>query len=240
MIFYTLGGIPVVVMWSIWAESVITWLGFDTETARIGRLYAIPFNIKAIVLGINLCLNEFLLFTHHETYSTISQTIQFVTQLIPIILIATTTQLRDLTTLGYIQLGVALLYLTGNWIFVVSQGWLNEYWEGLCHSWAMKVRVWEDEDCGMIVCQTIYSTTLFLVSRSLCGWVGLSVSWSVGPVGIVGFAVCAGCSRRRGKKLFTRRYCLLAREYILFSLELSNSLSPLEFTQPSKNNCMFL
>jgi hypothetical protein len=143
IIFYTLGGIPVVVMWSIWAESVITWLGFDTETARIGRLYAIPFNIKAILLGINLCLNEFLLFTHHETYSTISQTIQFVTQLIPIVVIATLTTtkspFRDLTTLGYIQLCVALLYLTCNWIFVLYQGWLNEYWEGLCHSWAMKV-----------------------------------------------------------------------------------------------------
>jgi hypothetical protein len=181
ILFYTLGGIPVVLVWSLWAESVISWLGFDEETARLGQAYAIPFNLKAMVLGINLCLNEFLLFANHETYSTISQTIQFVTQLIPIVLIATMTNLRDLSTIGYIQLCVAMIYLSGNWIFVLYQGWLQDYWEGLCHSWAMKVCdvVGADGFCRL------HDSKEFHVRGWLAGWLAgcLSVQdrlWTFG------------------------------------------------------------
>jgi hypothetical protein len=141
ILFFCLGGIPVVVFWNFYTESTILWLGFDAETARMGQEYAIPFNIKAMILGINLCLNEFLLVTDHEGFSTCSQTVQFVTQLIPIVLIATVTHIRDLGTIGYLQLAMAVVYVFCNWIAVIAKGWLNEYWEGLTMSWAIKASV---------------------------------------------------------------------------------------------------
>jgi MatE len=88
MIFYLVGGIPQVLLWSHFAEPAILWLGFDAETARMGHLYALPYNLYKIALGVQQCFNEFLLFTDHEGFSVASQTIQFVVQTMVVVGVA--------------------------------------------------------------------------------------------------------------------------------------------------------
>jgi hypothetical protein len=88
MIFYIVGGIPQVLLWSHCTEPAILWLGFDAETARMGHLYALPYNLYKIALGLQQCLNEFLLFTDHEGFSVASQTVQFAVQTMVVVGVA--------------------------------------------------------------------------------------------------------------------------------------------------------
>jgi hypothetical protein len=140
IIFYTLAAIPGVIIWSIWAEEAILWLGFDEETARLGQGYAYPLLAVVIFGGVDACLHEFLAIMDHEKYSTIVQILHFASETLAVVVMAAAGW-KDLVVIGIVQAFMGFLMMIANFSIVAYKGWLDEYWEGLALTLSLRVSI---------------------------------------------------------------------------------------------------
>jgi hypothetical protein len=138
MVFYALGAIPVIILWSLVTEEAVLWFGFDQETARIGQGYAYSYTVIELIRGVGYCLHSFLDFSDHEYYSTVVQVSDIVGQLV-VVIVLPVSGCKDLVLIGIAQVAVTLFMTVGNFVYVTYRGWLDDVWEGLVKTNAFKV-----------------------------------------------------------------------------------------------------
>ena len=142
IMFYVLLAIPITILWIACTKDVILWFGFDEETAHVGQLYAIPFNLYNMLRGVDACVREYLNFDGHEYYSLGSDVVQCIIHLITFVGLGSkgsALHIDDLAVIGYVQFSLEVVFLVGKYYFIVELGWLDRYWDGLIDTSAFKV-----------------------------------------------------------------------------------------------------
>jgi Na+-driven multidrug efflux pump len=139
IIFYILGSLPGVLIWSFLTDETVLWFGFDEETASLAQGYAFPYLAIELFSGIDGCLHEFLDITDHEKYSTVVQILHFALQTIAVIVLATAGGTKDLMLIGTAQAYIGLMMMVANYAIVLYNGWLDDYWGGLALTLSLKV-----------------------------------------------------------------------------------------------------
>jgi hypothetical protein len=138
-----MGGLPMLLIWSVYTESAIVWLGFDAETAALGQSYALPYNVYHLILGIDLCLKTLMACTtDHEYTSLVMQTCQQASHVLVIVIMAWHPfgiQTTSLVWIGWVQVLTGLMVTMMNYGVAIQRGWLDEYWEGFVTTAAWKV-----------------------------------------------------------------------------------------------------
>ena len=138
-ILYVVGCIPIVLLWSFLAEDTILWLGFDSETARIGQGYMVAYSIIETIDGVEDCLHSYLDFSDHEYYSTAFSLIGYSSDLLLFLSMGVFGQ-HDLVKIGIIQIFMQIFILVLNFAIVSYKGWIDEdVFEGLFKTNAFKV-----------------------------------------------------------------------------------------------------
>ena len=143
ILFYVLFAIPIAILWIARTKDVILWFGFDEDTAHIGQLYAIPFNLYNMLTGVDACIREWLNFDGHEYYSLGCGVVQCIIHLITFIGLGSkgsALHIDDLAVIGYVQFSLEVVFLVGKYYFIIEFGWLDRYWDGLIDTSAFKVR----------------------------------------------------------------------------------------------------
>jgi Na+-driven multidrug efflux pump len=140
VICFAIGALSLVLIWGLCSKPTILWFGFDEETARIGRSYAVPYMFNRTLYGIDMCLQKFLVFHGYENYCLVSQAIQFSTQAVLVLFLAGVAGSRSLPAIGWWQAFGMLAFASANFSLVVSRGWLKSYWGGSFDVQALKVR----------------------------------------------------------------------------------------------------
>ena len=138
IIFYIIGSIPGIAIWSFLTESAVIWFGFDQETASMAQNYAYPFLATVVFEGIDSCMHEFLDITGHEKYSTFVEILHFAFQAAAVIVMAAVGY-KDLVLIGIVQCFIAFLVAVANFALVLYMGWLDNYWEGLVLTFSLRV-----------------------------------------------------------------------------------------------------
>jgi hypothetical protein len=142
IIFFLLGTIPGMLIWSFLTERAVLWFGFDQETADIGQAYAYPFLAGSIFSGLDGCLHEFLDIMDHEKYSTVVQILHFAFQTVAVVVMATAGY-TDLVFIGIVQAFIGFLMMIANFSNVIYRGYLDDYWEGLVLTNSLRVSMLE-------------------------------------------------------------------------------------------------
>jgi hypothetical protein len=137
-VFYTLGAIPIIVLWSFYAETAILWFGFDEETARIGQGYAYSYTVIECISGVGDSLHVFLDCFDHEYYSTVVSTFHSLAYVV-VVIVVPAMGYKDLVLIGVVQVFVTLFFTIANFWYATYRGWLDDVWEGLFRTNAFKV-----------------------------------------------------------------------------------------------------
>jgi hypothetical protein len=131
------------VLWSLFTEPAIVWLGFDAETAALGHSYALPYNVYHMILGIDLCLKTLMACTTDREYTSLAMQIGQQASHVLVIVIMTWhpfgIQTTSLVWIGWAQVIIGLMVTMTNYAVAIQRGWLDEYWEGFVKTAAWKV-----------------------------------------------------------------------------------------------------
>jgi hypothetical protein len=139
MIFYVLGTIPGIVLWSFLTEEAVLWFGFDEQTAQMAQQYAYPFLIMTLIQGLDSNLLEYFNVTDHEKYCTIYYVTSFAAGTLALFFIVVLGW-KDLVLVGIVQTFVSFVFMAGNFTFGKYMGWLDDCWEGLVSTLSLRVR----------------------------------------------------------------------------------------------------
>lgn len=139
IIMYTVFAIPSIVIWALYTENAVLWLGFDQETAALAQRFVYPWLGMYTFEGLESCLYGFLDTTGHEKFSTGIQLLyEFLdTGLVAFMILVVGT--KDLVFIAIMQAFLGLLMTLACLAYTVYRGWLEEYWGGLFESFSLKV-----------------------------------------------------------------------------------------------------
>ena len=140
VLLYTFFSIPSIVIWAIYMEEVVLWLGFDQETATLAQRFVYPWLGMYMFEGIESCLYGFLDTTGHERFSTISQLLVRMIDACAVIIMVLAVGTNDVVFIAIVQAFLGLIMTLACVAYVVYQGWLEDYWKGLFESVSFKVR----------------------------------------------------------------------------------------------------
>ena len=139
-ILYSVTTIPTIIVWTIWTEDAVLWFGFDKETATISQEYAYPFLVQLFLKGFNHGIHGFLSAMGHERYSTVAQIVYYGLECLGVV-VAISSGVKDLQVIGIVQTFLGLVMSVLNIIYVLYQGWMDQYWEGLFLTLSLRVRL---------------------------------------------------------------------------------------------------
>jgi MatE len=137
-ILYSVMTIPTIIIWSIWTEDAVLWFGFDKETAMISQEYAYPFLVQLFLGGFNHGIHEFLSAMGHERYSAVAQIVYYGVECLGVV-IAISSGVKSLQVIGIVQAFLGFVMSILNVLYILYQGWMNEYWEGLVETLSLRV-----------------------------------------------------------------------------------------------------
>jgi len=139
-IFYVVLSIPFIVMWYYVIEDAILWLGFDDETAKIGRSFAIPMMFSLLLDGVTDVIHALLDVTDREVLSSVLVAIGEIVATLTLLVLALVFN-PTLETVGYMFLVISAIYLVSTITLFLATGWYRRYYCGLFGSFALKVSV---------------------------------------------------------------------------------------------------
>ena len=137
-ILYSVTTIPTIIVWTIWTEDVVLWLGFDKATATISQEYAYPFLVQLFLGGLNHGIHGFLSAMGHERYSAVAQIVYYGVECLGVI-IAITSGVKSLQVIGIVQACLGIVMSLLNVSCILYQGWMDQYWEGLVLTLSLRV-----------------------------------------------------------------------------------------------------
>lgn len=138
IILYSIGFAPFMVIWALYMDSAIRWFGFDEVMAQIGKSYTYIVIFDLWLDGVGEAIHELLDVGGLEKYSTLIGGIEEVVAFITVLLVAIFGD-PDLNTVGFIQFGMGILFLSINIVIIVRKGWHLPYKEGLIGTFALSV-----------------------------------------------------------------------------------------------------
>ena len=139
ILFYFLGSIPGILLWSFLTERAVLWFGFDLETAQLAQLYAYPCLAASIIWGLDNFFLEYYNVVGHEKYCTVYEIARPAANALAVLIIAVLGY-DDLVVIGVVQAFLSLLFLAWNFSLGKYLGWFENCWEGLARSLAFRVR----------------------------------------------------------------------------------------------------
>jgi hypothetical protein len=140
MILFVLTYIPFIFMWWFVIEDAVMLLGFDRETAEMGKSFAIPYLFAGLVHGLSRSVQNLLDCIDHEVMSTIIVGIGELCGTIAIFLVLYFVPGSTLQTVGVIYACSTLTAFVISILFIHQKGWIRRYYCGLFGSFALKVR----------------------------------------------------------------------------------------------------
>ena len=146
IVFSILFQIPGMIIWSFYTYSTVIWFGFDENTAVIAQNYTYSILVYLMAEAINECFLAFFDVIDHEKYVTIFSVISACTTS-GILVAMASFGVSNLVAIGLAQTLVTLTLLFVNIIFIVNQGWLDDYSEGLVKTSGLNVSK------GTVVCK---------------------------------------------------------------------------------------
>lgn len=138
LIFYTIGSLPGILIWTFYTKQTVLWFGFDEETAIIAQNYAYPFLAGTLFHATGEVMDAYLEIKGHER---ISMWVELGSQTIATLSVLAMAMmgLKDMFLIGTIQVTVDLLLTAVFVVYVLYKGWLDECWEGLAQTSGLKV-----------------------------------------------------------------------------------------------------
>lgn len=136
---YILISIPIIIMWYFLVEDTFYLLGFDEETAQIGKSFAIPFMFGYMVRGVLKCVHSLLDVTGRQLVSTILVAVWEGTYTISLLIYALYWS-PTLEAVGLLYLIILCFMLWANVTLIIMKGWYAPYYSGMFGTFALTVR----------------------------------------------------------------------------------------------------
>jgi hypothetical protein len=127
---FTVGMVPVGVLWSYVTEQTFLWLGFDAGSAELAQQYAYIQVVLEWVTGVGYCLHLFLDVIGHERYSTYLNLAFGVGQTLGVVVQSLAGQ-NSLIYVGLCRTVFACSHVLASSFFAICCGWLDEYTNGI-------------------------------------------------------------------------------------------------------------
>jgi len=133
LMLYGIGYLPCVVMWAFCMDKVLMFLGYDDNIAEVGRQFAIPYAVAALLHGIGTGFQYMLDVVGHEMESTWMTAITEVGTTSVVAVFLCWERLfphANLVSLGYVYALCSCVYFFSILITIRKRGWLEEHMEG--------------------------------------------------------------------------------------------------------------
>ena len=138
IVFGILFQIPGFILWSVYMYDTIIWFGFDEQTAIIAQNYAYSILLYLMAETINECILAFFDVIDHEKYVTIFSMIRACVSSGVLVAMASF-GVSNMVAIGLARTLVEITLLFANIIFVVNQGWFDDFSVGLVKTFGLKV-----------------------------------------------------------------------------------------------------
>lgn len=121
VILYTIFFIPFMLIWAAYMDAALRWMGFDEETVSIGRSYNYILIVDLLMDGLGEAVHGLLDVGGHEKFSTVIGASEEVAATMTLLFVALSSK-PDLVTVGLIQFGIGMLFLTLNVWIILRKG----------------------------------------------------------------------------------------------------------------------
>jgi Na+-driven multidrug efflux pump len=129
MTLYTIGIIPIAIIWSLLSRETLLWLGFDDTTAQMAQDFAYLQVMLEWVTGIDYCFHLFLDVTGHEKYSTVTMFIYNIGQTLGVV-VPVLAGKKGLIWVGVCRVAFSILLVFGNGVIILFLGWIEPFSQG--------------------------------------------------------------------------------------------------------------
>ena len=144
-VLYVIAYIPFAIMWVLFLDDAIAWLGFDAQTVEMGQQYGYLLLVDSLVDGVSESIHALLDVSGRENYSTaigsIEETLAFLLVLAWGFAGAPTILVGKLFSLGVIQFVMGIIFLTSNVVIIWRKGWFKPYIGGMFGTFALSVSI---------------------------------------------------------------------------------------------------
>jgi hypothetical protein len=133
MLLFVAGCIPFILLWSFHMDQVLLFLGYDAETAEMGRQFVIPYAVGKPFAGICSGFRIMLDVVGYEvqsTYLTLIEEVSFTVIVAVFLCWRSMFPNANIGGLGYVFLICDVGYLLAVLSVIHFNGWLQEYMEG--------------------------------------------------------------------------------------------------------------
>jgi len=139
ILFFTAFYIPLLIMWDFIIEDLIVFLGFDQESAQIGKAFAMPYLFGEFIKGVSNCIHAVLDVTDHafaSTFLTSAGDILKTLVLLTAILLDHQLTLRQAGFFYVLSDSVMFVFSA---LFIHRKRWISEFYSGLFGTFAGRV-----------------------------------------------------------------------------------------------------
>jgi hypothetical protein len=134
LLLYSIGSIPVFLVWSTLAGPITLWFGFDEVTAELATSFAFSQVALEYMSGLGYCMHLLFDLTGHErfgSFTTLFLKLSQTTGVIMPLFVGQTT----LGSIGIWRLGLSMFSMMFSAIVASSAGWFRPFREGLLTGW---------------------------------------------------------------------------------------------------------
>ena len=137
---YTAFFIPFMFMWAVYIDGALRWFGFDEETVRIGQQYCYILVVDLLFDGLGEAIHGLLDVGGLEQFSTLIGATEEIIAFIVLLLVALYGNPGPgLVTVGLIQFGLGMVFLSLNVFIIYWKGWFKPYRKGMIGTFALRV-----------------------------------------------------------------------------------------------------
>jgi hypothetical protein len=127
---FTLGMLPIGLLWSYMTRQTFLWMGFDVHTAELAQQYAYIQVVLEWITGLGYCLHLFLDIIGHERYSTWLNLMFSAGQSLGVVVQSLAGQ-NSILYVGLCRTVFACCHVLISSFLVICRGWLDEYSNGI-------------------------------------------------------------------------------------------------------------
>lgn len=151
VIFYTVSYMPFAIMWGYVMGDAVRWFGFDEETVEIAEQYTYILLADYLLEGLSEAVHAIFDVGGMENFGTVISAMEELLAFL-VILIWALVGSPTLMTVGFVQLGMGLLFFAITIAIVWWKGWFRKYQSGMIGSLALT-----DKKAVQMLCKTAAS-----------------------------------------------------------------------------------
>lgn len=151
VIFYTVSYMPFAVMWAFFMDDAVRWFGFDEETVEIAQQYTYILLADYLLEGLSEAVHAIFDVGGMENFGTVISAVEELLAFL-VVLIWALVGSPSLLTVGFVQLGMGLLFFAITIAIVWWKGWFRKYSGGMIGSLSLT-----DKKAIQMLCKTALS-----------------------------------------------------------------------------------